>query len=263
MYLRITAACLLAALSVLADAQTDTQVNRTDEKGKKQGPWIRKYPNGNIQYEGYFRDDHPVGEFKRYLEDNTLWALLVYSDDGREALATMFHPNGYVASRGKYVDQKKEGKWYFFSYRIENYRFNEEEYSANLKNGISIKYYPDSTIAEKISYLNDVKHGEWVLYRESGALMLRTSYVNGRLDGRYEAFFENGNPEFTGEYKNDLKEGLWHIYKEDGSVRFRIDYFAGTPKNRDLDIYETEYIDAVEAKYKGKIPDPERTGNVW
>jgi len=39
----------------------------------------------------------------------------------------------------------------------DGYLISEENYSKNLKNGMSVKFYPDSTIAEKLTYLNDIK----------------------------------------------------------------------------------------------------------
>ena len=90
-------------------------INQTDSKGRKQGHWIKRYPDQTILYEGYFKDDHPVGEFKRYYEDKTLKSVLQFSNNGKEAIAILYHPNGNIASKGKYVNQKKEGKWQFFS----------------------------------------------------------------------------------------------------------------------------------------------------
>lgn len=255
--------CLLLAASAVLTAQTGESVNQTDRQGRKQGRWITTYPNENILYEGFFVDDVPAGEMKRYYEDETLMSVMDYDNDGKTVMATIYYPNGFIASKGRYVNRMKEGKWLFYSPRIEGYLFNEEEYTGNMKNGLSVKYYPDSTTAERIYYLNDIRHGEWIMYRENGTLMLKAGYSGGKLNGKYEVFFENGKPEMAGEYKNGLREGAWFIYKDDGTIRFEIEYLAGTPKNRDLDIYETEYIEEIEAKYKGKIADPETSGEIW
>ena len=47
----------------------DSAINQTDAKGLKQGFWKAKFDNGRIKYEGYFKDNHPVGELKRYYEE--------------------------------------------------------------------------------------------------------------------------------------------------------------------------------------------------
>ena len=47
------------------NSSTDS-INQTDKQGLKQGFWIKKYPNGNIMYQGYFIDDKPAKLMKRF-----------------------------------------------------------------------------------------------------------------------------------------------------------------------------------------------------
>jgi len=252
--------CLLA-ISAIGISQTGSDFNKTDPQGRKQGHWIKKNEEVII-YDGFFKDDHPVGEFRRYNEDNTLKSLLIYSNDGKEADATIYHSNGFISSKGKYINQKKEGKWQFYSAYIENYLINEEEYSRNLKNGVSVKFYPDGTVAERFIYLNEIKQGEWTQYYKNGDLCLKSYYLNGKVNGKFEVWYENGKIELSGAYKNNIREGRWLIYNEDGTLKYDLEYVAGVTKNRQLDIDESDFIDSLE-KNAGKISDPEKTGEIW
>jgi antitoxin component YwqK of YwqJK toxin-antitoxin module len=249
----------LLSISICALSQTETQINKTDQQGRKQGHWIKKNQEETIIYDGYFKDDHPVGEFKRYYENQTLRSLLVYSDDGRKAVATLYHPNGNISSKGIYIDQMKEGKWQFFSAFDKDYLISEEYYSKNLRNGLSLKYYPDSTIAERLTYTDDVKQGEWIQYYPSGKIHLKSNYLNGKISGRFEVWFENGTLEFSGQYKNDSRDSLWIIYNSDGSIKYKLEYQEGITKDRQLEIDESNYLDSLEMN-KGTIADPEKTG---
>jgi antitoxin component YwqK of YwqJK toxin-antitoxin module len=252
---------LFVVFPSIADSQTGQPVNQTDNNGRETGYRVKK--EGNIKiYEGYFQNGHPVGEFKRYYPDNTLKSLLVYSDDGSTADATFYHHNGFVASQGKYVNQKKEGKWKFYSSMEKDYLLSEEEYTGNLKNGQSVKFYPGGAIAEKISYVNGAKQGEWLQYYPDGTLNLKTNYTNDKLNGSFDVWFANGKPEIKGNYRNDRKNGHWMIYREDGTVRYEIDYVNGFTKDRKISIDESNYIDSLE-KNINKIPDPEQTGELW
>jgi antitoxin component YwqK of YwqJK toxin-antitoxin module len=262
MNLKIFAIASLLAISVMATCQTDTDINKTDKLGKKQGHWIKKYPNESIMYDGFFKDNHPVGEFKRYFDDQTLKSLLIFSEDGKEVIATVYHPNGFISSKGKYVSQRKEGKWQFFSPSNNGYLICEELYSGNLKNGLSLKFYPDSTIAERLNYINDIRQGEYIQYYPDGAVCLKSNYLNGKINGKFEVWFENGKIEFSGQYKNDGRDGLWHIYNNDGALKYKVEYLEGVPKDHQMDIDESDYLDSLE-KSKGKIPDPEKTGVIW
>lgn len=237
-------------------------LNQTDKEGKKQGHWIKKYPNGNIMYDGYFVNDKPSGEFKRYYEEKPLKSVLVFSKDGTEAVATLYYPNGLVASTGKYVNQLKEGKWRFFSRMANEILISEAEFSRDKKNGLVAKYFQDGKVAEKLIYKNDLKNGECVKYYPDGTLTLRTNYTNGKLNGKFEAFFENGRPEILGQYKDNLRDGPWLIYKKDGSLKFKTEYSAGIPDNSKIDIYQSDYIDSLE-RNKVRIADPEKTGEIW
>jgi antitoxin component YwqK of YwqJK toxin-antitoxin module len=254
----ITIACLLA-ISFCATCQTESSLNRTDSQGKKQGHWIKKFPNESIMYDGYFKDDHPVGEFKRYFEDQELKSDLFYSDDGRKATAVIYHQNGNISSKGVYIDQMKEGKWQFYSEYIKGYLISEEFYSKNLKNGLSLKYYPDSTIAERLTYINDLKEGELIQYYQSGAVCLKTNYLHGRINGKFEVWFENGAIQFSGQYKNDSREGLWIIYKNDGTIKYKSEYVDGVTNDHQMDNDETDLLDSLELN-RGKTADPEKAG---
>jgi antitoxin component YwqK of YwqJK toxin-antitoxin module len=261
MRLRFIICFILIALSGTVFSQTSGEINQTDENGMKQGYWIMKNKNITV-YEGYFKDGHPVGEFKRYNTDNSLRSLLVYSEDGKEADATFYHPNGLIASKGKYVNQLKEGVWKFFSMNAEGNLIAEEEYSKNLRNGLSIMYYPDQIVAERLIYTNGIKHGEWTQYYPNGALLLKTRYSGGMLNGNFEVWFENGKIKLTGEYRNNLKEGHWLVYNNDGTLKYEMNYVAGTTSDRQMEIDESEFIDSLE-RNKEKIMDPEKTGILW
>jgi antitoxin component YwqK of YwqJK toxin-antitoxin module len=262
MILKIFTFSSLLAISAIAICQTETDINKTDQLGRKQGHWVKKYPNDIVMYDGFFKDDHPVGEFKRYYEDKTLKSLLIYSEDGKEAIASIYHSNCYISSKGKYINQMKEGKWQFFSVSINGYLICEEYYSHNFKNGPSLKFYPNGTVAEKLTYINDIRQGEWTQYYPGGSICLKSGYLNGKVNGKYEVWFENGKIQFSGQYKNDARDGLWLINKNDGTLKYKLVYHEGVTQDRQMDIDESDYLDSLE-KNKGKIADPEITGVLW
>ena len=259
MNLQITIIVSLLAISASSLSQPDTALNSIDQQGRKQGHWIKRYPDESILYDGYFKDDHPVGEFKRYDEVKTLRSILIYSTDGSEAVATIYHPNGYIASKGKYINQKKEGKWQFFSANINGYLISEDNYVKNIRNGTSVKFYPDSTIAELVNFVNDKKQGEWTQFYPNGSVCLKSNFTNGKINGKFEVWFEDGNIQFSGQYKNDTRDGQWFIYNKDGSIKYKIQYNMGLTNDQQMDIDESDYIDLIE-KNSNKITDPEKSG---
>jgi antitoxin component YwqK of YwqJK toxin-antitoxin module len=261
MNIRIFTIICLLAVSIPAECQSVSDINKTDAQGKKQGHWIKKYPNGVVQYEGDFRDNHPVGEFKRYYEDSKLKSVLIYSSDGNQADAALYYPNGFIESKGTYVNQLKEGKWKFYSAENEGYLINEEEYKGNLRNGLSVKYYPDGAVAEKLTYTDGKKEGDWFQYFQNGKLFLRSYYSDDMLNGKFEVWFENGTLQFSGFYKDNMREGVWYVYNQDGTVRYKLNYTGGYTKDRQMDIDAEDFMNNLE-KNKGNIADPEKTGDI-
>ncbi|HEX2976409.1 MAG TPA: hypothetical protein VHO68_10780 [Bacteroidales bacterium] len=259
---RILQSLTLLLLLYCTPSLSQETLNFTDPKGMKQGHWIKKYPNGAVMYDGFFKDDHPVGEFKRFYDTTIPRSVLIYSADGREAEATLYHPDGTPASKGKYVNQKKEGKWQFYSPDPDGFLISEENYSENRRNGLSVKYYPDGKMAEKVSFLNDQKNGEWIKYYENGKTWIRSVYKNGRLNGRFETWFEDGVPEFTGQYVDDARNGQWVIYNKNGTVRYKMEYINGSTKDRQMDIDASNFIDSLE-RTSSKVEDPEKSGGMW
>ena len=47
-------------------------------------------------------------------------------------------------------------------------------------------------IAERLNYINDIKQGEWIQYYPDGAVCLKSNYLNGKINGKFEVWFENG-----------------------------------------------------------------------
>jgi len=250
---------LFLVIPLCGHSQLPSDINKTDKQNRKQGKWVKRYPQGTIMYEGIFNDNHPVGEFKRFYENSVLKSLLIYSADGTEADATIYHSNGFISSKGKYKNQKKEGLWRFYSYNIKDYRICEETYSANRRNGLSLKFFTDSTLAESVMYKNDLKQGEWIQYYPSGKVCMKSGFLNDKVSGKYQVWYENGKPEITGQYKDDVRDGIWMIYNNAGGLKYKLDYKDGIQTETLYDIDVSEYLDSLE-RNKGNFADPEKTG---
>ncbi|MCD6598546.1 MAG: hypothetical protein J7L04_12705, partial [Bacteroidales bacterium] len=88
------------------EPQANDISNYTDSNGLKQGNWEKKYHNGNIKYTGKFKDNKPIGEFKRYYENKSLQSVMIYDENGTSAQTTFYYKNGKIAAEGKYSGTK-------------------------------------------------------------------------------------------------------------------------------------------------------------
>ncbi len=196
--------------------QGDTLRNYTDINGNKQGFWDKKYTNGKTQYTGYFVDNKPVGEFKRYNQKGDLYALMVYDTKSDSITATFYHPGGQVAVTGKYFGKNKEGIWEYYSDSKKKYL--TEAYHQNLKHGVFKQYTSDGIVIDETTWNMGIKHGSWRKYYVEGPLMFEGNFVNGLMQGESKSYYKSGKLQKQGRYEQDLMDGPWTIYKENGQI---------------------------------------------
>ncbi|MRR20585.1 hypothetical protein EG827_10410, partial [bacterium] len=190
---------LTSALLLLLCSISFSQ-NMVDSRGMKQGPWVKNYPNGKVMYEGTFKNDKPVGLFRRYNDEGILISELTYSEKKDEASAVFYYSDGLKAAEGLYLARKKEGLWKFWSATRPLYLICEEYYHEDLRHGLSRKFYPDSTLAEKVTWNFGGRTGEWIQYYPDGSVCLRAEYFDGKLEGPFSYYHPNGKLQYEGKY---------------------------------------------------------------
>ena len=52
---------------------------------------------------------------------------------------------------------------------------------------------------------------------ELGTLQSKVSYIDGKSEGLYVKYNENGQVEYKGNYKNGKQDGRWYVLKPDGT----------------------------------------------
>lgn len=219
-----TALCLPLALVLTAQPASSAD-NRTDAQGRKQGQWVKHWPNGNTRYEGAFKDDKPVGEFRHFDEDGKLSSVQVHAGDGHVSRARHFHLTGSLMATGKYVDQQKDSTWTYYSgsgelRKVENYRKGK-------LHGEQTTYYPGGAKAEVEHYDNGVLHGETKGWFANGNLRMAANYEKSEADGPMLFNFPSGKKEIEGRMVNGDRDGAWFYYNEDGSVQLQMLYARG------------------------------------
>lgn len=252
---------LLFSFFLLTHAQVSSiqmpeRKNQTDENGRKQGPWEKYYPNGNLIFSGVFLDDHPVGKFMRYFESGGIKAIMNFDSTGNYAQTTLFYEDGTKAAEGLYFQNKKDSTWKYYSYYTQELTLLEN-YNKGLKNGISIQYYPNGNIVEEIEWENNRKDGKWNQYFENGTQKLKASFTNDLRNGRFTFYYPSGQEEIVGEYLNGNKEGEWKYFDEEGEETLTINYRNGFPQDKEkLEEREKEFFEKMEENM-GKIEEPD------
>lgn len=251
-----------AALAQDDHKSTDEKdaLNQKDKQGRKQGHWSRKYRNGQVAYDVYFKDNKPIGEARRYFENGELHAILKYGTDSRTAEATLYNEDGDLIAEGfyeGYYETQSNGrkKWTYRKDSVWNYYKNdvmisEEKYKSGKKHGVCKQFFPNGALYESKTWKNGVEHGLWKKYYQNGKLMQETKFINGKLNGYFYIYTMSGTFDIRGQYKNGKKDGTWIYYRQG---KRKIEYVDGIAVNQDeIDERETKKLE-YQVNEKGQM----------
>lgn len=259
--LKMTQKIILFILLILPTLSNAQNINKVDVNGKKQGLWEKQDPKGRIMYRGTFKDNYPIGEMKRFHKNGTLKAILLFSNKGKKAKASLYNESAILKAKGNFIDSKKDSTWNYFDTKG-NMRMTEN-YQLGLKNGECIYRFKDGTVSEQINYKNNKKEGFWIRYFKNGEPYIEATYSKGILHGNFQIHYLNGIIEYGGKYVNNKKEGEWKHFSKKGELLFTIKYKNGIASNQDeLDKYQQDKLRNMEAqKDKLMSQDPEKFVN--
>ncbi len=236
------ASFVLVALALPCSAQPPADFNRTDAAGLKQGVWTKSWPNGKVRYEGLFKDDRPVGEFRHYDEEGALTTIQRYEKGTSISRADHFYPSGDLMAKGRYIGQKKDSTWNYYDRNGSLRRF--EQYSNGELHGEVVAYFANGSVAERENYVRGVLHGEHKSWFQDGVLKSSANYLNGEPEGTMTFWFPNGKKEIEGKVVNGNRDGTWFYYNQDGSIQLQVLYRNGDMiKEKKENGTFTEYYD--------------------
>jgi antitoxin component YwqK of YwqJK toxin-antitoxin module len=224
--MRLVPVLLLVLFSSLVPAQPEADsINRSDAQGRKQGTWVKTWPSGKVRYEGTFKDDRPIGEFKHFDEEGALTTIQQHAGDGKVSRAKHFHPNGKLMAAGKYVAQKKDSTW---SYYDDSDQLRKvERYANGVLHGLQEVYYPNGRTAEQENFDQGLRHGESKSWFDSGVLKSEAIHAKGEPEGRMTFYYPSGKKEIEGKMVNGDRDGTWYYFNTDGSLQLQVLYRQG------------------------------------
>lgn len=214
----------LAAIGLLFSFSVFSAANKTDRKGRKQGEWVKLYPNGKVMYEGSFKNNVPVGTFKRYTNTGVLKSVQVYSSN-EASQVTFYNADGKtILSEGTFSGHDKTGVWK--TYNDKGVLILSETYVQGKRNGISSSFKGD-TLIDETPFVNDKMEGTRKAYLEKGVLYSETSYHEGLMDGPYTLYAGNKKPVQQGAFAKDKRVGLWKVFDPEGKLVDSTTYVDG------------------------------------
>ena len=92
------------------------------------------------------------------------------------------------------------------------------------RKGLYYKKFTDVPFSGKVTgggqgeIKNGKREGPWVSYFENGQLWDKGDYKNGEREGPWVTYFESGQLDSKGTWKNGKEEGPWVTYNDDGQL---------------------------------------------
>lgn len=219
--------------SVFSQESPGAGINKVDASGRKQGVWKVYDEEHNLKYTGEFINGKPVGIFTYYYPDSQVKAIVNQLDSGKIAYAKYFHQKGNLMATGKYVNQKKDSTWLYYS-EEDGALSSDEHYANTVKEGVWKTYYPDGKVAEEITYRNGLQDGPNIQYFTDGKMKMKVTFVNGQMEGPYTIYHLDGTVEVSGTFLHSNKNGTWTYFNNEGATEKKEEYDNGVLTKQDI-----------------------------
>jgi antitoxin component YwqK of YwqJK toxin-antitoxin module len=206
--------CILMLFFFGINSQAQTEYNKLDDKGNKNGLWKGFYEESKRpRYEGTFNHGKEVGVFT-YFDDTKAKSIIAtrkFSKTDNSAYTIFYDQNKNIVSEGKVIGKLREGIWKYYHQNSKVLMTQELYKNGNLE-GLRSVYYPSGKIAEETNYKNNSKEGFYKKYAEIGFLLEESNYKKGEFHGQAIYKDPDGNIVAKGLYKEGKKVGIWQFF---------------------------------------------------
>jgi uncharacterized protein len=228
------------------------KINRTDNKGLKQGDWKDFYPNGSIKTEKTYKDDQLTGYYKEYDARGILVLTMLYENGAIVKSKVEDEPDIEIVNK-----HDQDGKLiYSGPYRNKVPVGVHREYGKDGKVTNSFIYNDNGLLlSEGIVDEAGNRNGKWKDLYPDGKTQAEGAYLDNRRTGMWKFYNTTQKVEQTGSFNNGRPDGLWNWYYENGSKLKEEEYFRGQ-----RDGQSAEYSLTGDIIAQGQYADGERNG---
>lgn len=234
------------------------------QKARKNGPWKAWHENGQQKSGWEFRDGVITGKnIEFYANGNVKWEgyyreTLTGSRRGKKDGEWIdYHENGQKLRKKTYVNGYPEGvveEWYASG----NKKFRSSFIAPGLKtkdsmlNGPTTEWFENGQVKSQGDYWKGVRDGEWKEFSEEGQIVLEAFYDRSKFAGDVTKYYSTGEKKSTGTYllgKKDLLTGEFTEWYKNGNRKFTGNYIKGKKSGICRWFYENDQV-KKEAVYE-------------
>ena len=198
---------------------------RNYKDGKSSGISTTWYKNGKIETFAEFKDGLWNGEYNAWYDNGNKMYEIFFKNNKRHGTRIDYHPNGKPSELKNYINGLQVGEYKVWN---DNEKLLIDNMYDDTGKAIKIKQYNNSGYLEleKI-LLNDGIYELKRYYESTGKLHYRVMMIDGKWNGEYTSYWNNGNICTKCYYKNDKLDGEWEYWNQDGTLKEKIIYKYG------------------------------------
>jgi antitoxin component YwqK of YwqJK toxin-antitoxin module len=143
-------------------------------------------------------------------------------------LAVKYDADGIMQEKGFFLNNLPEGTWYYYEHlRTKEFPKRIATYHQGVLNGPYLELSESGTVVLQAYYLNNELTGYWGSYK-FGRPLKTADYKQGILDGVYREYVPStGKLQKEIHYKNGKEDGPYRFFNNDGEVTLEYTYKDG------------------------------------
>ena len=226
------------------------------------------YDNGSKSSEGTMRDGKADGYWKNYYKNGKVKIEGNRKNFQLDSLWKFYSEKGKITKSVNYLEGKRNG--YTFNYDTNQHVSSKEGFLNDIKQGNSFTYYPSGKTKLIMPYVKGKPDGYAYEFSEDSVIISIMKYQggilasvdrlnrkdeNGKKQGVWKDFYEDGKLKEEKKYKDDVVDGYVKTYDKKGNLSNTEKFNYGklvknAPELAKLDVYK-DYYDDGTMKYEG------------
>ncbi|MFZ5554622.1 MAG: toxin-antitoxin system YwqK family antitoxin [Bacteroidota bacterium] len=203
-----------------------------------------------------------TGVCRTYYEDGRLEREAHFVEGKEEGVSKTYYQrfeykrNDATGKCDRYMDKSKDNK--------PGKLWTITEFKGGLPHGTWKYYYEPKPCSENDApnqlawenyYVDGKKDGTWIFYFDDGMIKKEESYKEDKKDGTFKEYFK-GTTQLKSEinYKADYLDGVYKMFYEDGKPFIEANYKQGKEEGEQLTYHKNGNIASIK-KYKNTKPE--------
>ena len=194
-----------------------------DSLGRRTGPWIEFWPEGETRAEGTYLEGLRDGDWRFFARDGRLEQEGGFQAGLWHGRWIWYHINGSKHRDERYRKGKENGL--FTEWSLVGDTLAVGIYERGKKQGDWIEQVNDDRRVGQ--YVDGELDGRWVHMDSQGKVVFEGAFVAGIPIGEHVGYWSTGMREWIGSYKGGLRNGNWRYFDSSGNVKLIRQYAAG------------------------------------